>query len=378
MASSARQGTRIIATGCTSGLGYSAIRHLLQTTPVTLPPPYHVVLLARNISANEPQNISPAVKVRDELRAIAAAIDTESTIDLIPCDLSSLTSTSEAATTILSKLQGDQSAWKQIAPGRIDVLFLNAAVAKSERKLIQTSPSELDATDDEVVRDQDGRYEETALVNHVSQQYLVSRLVPTILSTPSSTPPRIVFTGSALHRRLQKVEDLDQFFNPRQEAKEWTLIKSYGASKFLQTLGVDYLARLLRKQFQGETDAKIEVVVVQPGFIPNTGLTRESAWSTRLSMSYVLPLLPVSFITTVEKGAENLSLALSRPLTSFAWSKENCEKKETTTWDGETVKDGLRTALIVKDALKEVPDSRAQDEELGKKWWPSVAQHQHM
>lgn len=172
------QGTRIVATGCTSGLGVSAIRHILQTSPSTLPPPYHIILLGRTTSPS-----SPAVRTRDELSAIAAAIDvsgsgsTESSVDLVSCDLSSLTSVDEAAKDILRKIKSPPQppaaggrAWKEISPDRIDVLLLNAAVAKTTRTLVRApAPTTNDADGVDSLKDEQDQYEEMALVNHVGQ-----------------------------------------------------------------------------------------------------------------------------------------------------------------------------------------------------------------
>lgn len=104
-------------------------------------------------------------------------------------------------------------------------------------------------------------------------------LIPHMISTNSPTSggshvtpvPRVVFTGSALHRKLKSQEDLSFYFDPRRSVdaetgpQRWDLAKSYGASKFLQMVGVQRLIQRLQEQLRGVTDAKIEIVVVQPG-----------------------------------------------------------------------------------------------------------------
>lgn len=115
----------------------------------------------------------------------------------------------EAASDILKHLSDAQftGPWRDIAPGRIDVLFLNAAVAKTERSLISTAPNgvaESAASGADIFRDPQGRYEETALVNHVgkySLSVLVSsspRLTVVSLLPPYSQPLNISLPTSCL------------------------------------------------------------------------------------------------------------------------------------------------------------------------------------
>lgn len=188
-----RQGSRIIATGCTSGLGLTAIRHILQTSPASLSPPYHVILLGRG------KNPTMAL---DEL----SAIDTSSLVDFIPCvsaregmtkehgpygsphtrtqDLTSLTSVKNATEEIRSGMQCEK--WRRIAPGRIDVLLLNAGIAKLQRTLVRAPSGEGPTnTPIEALRDQEERYEETALVNHVCEWWCVRLVRVVVMYSPT-------------------------------------------------------------------------------------------------------------------------------------------------------------------------------------------------
>lgn len=120
------------------------------------------------------------------------------------------------------------------------------------------------------------------------------------------------------------------------------------------------------------------------GFIPNTGLNRESSLLGRAFMAYVMPWLPFSFISTVQEGATNIAEACSRRLDSFpvATSNEGSklsvsqapESGDTATWlqDHPPVKAGVRKALIVKGGVREAPDQRTEDATLAAKWWPSA------
>lgn len=94
-------------------------------------------------------------------------------------------------------------------------------------------------------------------------------------------------------------------------------------------------------------------------------------------MSYIFPYLPLPFVETLKQGADNIADAVSRPLDSFEWSKSDTfGDPSSTTWDGHTVKDGVRTLMLAKRGAKAIPDERTQDEQLGQKWWPSVVQKQ--
>ncbi|CAO1620336.1 unnamed protein product [Parajaminaea phylloscopi] len=394
--SMARGGSRIVATGCTSGLGAHALKELVRTAPPTLPPPYHLVLLARDATAEH------SLRVRDELQAMMAGLGHEapSAVELQTADLANLSSCRLASRAIADSLKrppASPSSWSDIAQGRVDVLLLNAAAAKTRRELIQ--PSESEPGLNEALRDEEGRYEHTAHVNHVAQQLIAAALVPHMISATENVAdrvPRIVFTGSALHRRLRSTDDLDSFFDPRSrdgdgrpEGLRWDLTRSYGASKFLQLLGVQQMIRLLQKRMRGSAGAKIEVVVVQPGFVPNTGLNREAPWLRRLFMQNVFPWLPFPFITTVHEGATNIVDACVQPLSSFLISadgnapqqhggsteteRQDARHGDVTWLDADcNAIDGVRKALIARKGLREAPDGRTEDATLVERWWPSV------
>lgn len=55
---------------------------------------------------------------------------------------------------------------------RIDVVLMNAAVAKATRAMIECSDP---LQEGDIFRDEKGRYEETALVNHVCEFFSPTR-----------------------------------------------------------------------------------------------------------------------------------------------------------------------------------------------------------
>ncbi|PWN29685.1 hypothetical protein BDZ90DRAFT_277944 [Jaminaea rosea] len=373
-------GSRIVATGCTSGLGLHALWQLIKTAPATLPPPYHIYLLARDPKA------AHSLRARDELQALSRALggEIESDIELREANLSSLSSVRSAAKTISSDIATAQTAAaKHISPGRIDVFLLNAGIAATSKRLVQDRDADL--AGEEGLRDDSGRYEETACVNHVSQQLLLAMLLPQLLNREPSRgrPVRVVFTGSALHRKLRTIDDLQTFFDPRREASSsWDMMRSYGASKFLQLLGAQHLVKVIQEGESrgGSSGSIVEVIVVQPGFSPNTGLSRESSLLGRTFMQYVLPRLPFSFITSPEEGGANIAEACYRPLEAFPLVRSADADQDTPSspWleEGAPPHHGVRKVLVAKGGEREAPDTRSEDAELARKWWPSVVERE--
>jgi hypothetical protein len=102
---------------------------------------------------------------------------------------------------------------------------------------------------------------------------------------PSS---RIVFVGSALHKGIKTLQQMEQVLLGR---TPYNAKLSYSATKLLQLL---YAQRF-------RTTLPCQVVVISPGFIPSTALGRELSWIEQTGMWYVLPWLP--FARTAEQGA---------------------------------------------------------------------------
>ncbi len=350
--------TRIIATGGHSGLGFEALKTLLASP--ALRTPCSLTLLVRDPSA------SRVVQARDRLVAqYRTASRTSSTLDLHiePLDLASLSSVRQAASALQHHLADS-------AQGT-DILLLNAAVAKSSRETVVDTDKVSGAVhypSDRMV-DANGRVEETACVNHVAHLVLVSMLAPTIAkNAQNGRHTRIVFTGSALHRSLKDIADLDSFFaaSTEGETKAWTLRETYAASKFLQMLGVRALRRRLEEDFEKQDvpRGRVEVVVVQPGFVPQTQLCRESGLMARLAMSYILPWAP--FTTRLEDAGTYIANACTIDLPPSQTEQQ----------------DGFHsTEAVVQSALLEVHaksqrfgtlDARTADVQLQDKWWPAA------
>ncbi|KAE8215902.1 hypothetical protein CF327_g872 [Tilletia walkeri] len=409
---------RIVVVGGHSGLGLATLQHLFRSTGFrsasestpgragteTEAPPVHLILLVRNPNADH------ALTALTNLAAVAVNYDQSrngaenaSRVELRSMDLADIKSIRTAAARLLQ----DQI--------RIDTLWLNAAVAKSNRELVH------DNSDTAVTED---TYEHTALVNHAGPLLLLDLLMPLLLdrnSPTDRTKSRIVFTGSALHRNLSRERDPDEVLcadfqssalpnrheNEPTEGNEvgssstvWSLRTSYAHSKFLQALGVRKFIRLLEQALEARASQSgsssiearpwnpMEVVLVQPGFIPTTGLNREATLPARILTSYLLPNMPgtSSFVSTLQEGAEVLAAALSWPLQQARSDgghvqhgfevesvKEDLAPAEG--WVGQSTQAADQTlitkALVVKGKVLQRPDDRTDNIELQDRWWPS-------
>ncbi|KAJ3493655.1 hypothetical protein NLG97_g4600 [Lecanicillium saksenae] len=233
----------IVATGVSSGLGLEALKQLLQA-----PQPYRVVLGARNTSGME-----------QSLREME--FESANKVEVLPLDLADLKGTKTFAEAALAKL-GDT---------KIDYLFLNAAI---------TNPA--------VANPRGYRWCESAVVNHVSQFYLVHLLREKLVASKS----RIVFISSGAATSVSDPSIVEDGLKSGAGTESRTL---YPMTKFVQLLG----AHWWRRELTGICD----VVAVSPGLVPGTGLTRGS--------NFQIPSgLPDA--KTIPQGAQSMLAALTR------------------------------------------------------------------
>lgn len=106
----------------------------------------------------------------------------ETFIEVREMDLASLRSVRTGAKSLLSDLSRRTSsssapaltgasarAFQSIAPGRIDVLLLNAGIAKAKREFVVDEDAAEGGQTEDKLSDAEGRYEESACVNHVCE-----------------------------------------------------------------------------------------------------------------------------------------------------------------------------------------------------------------
>lgn len=136
---------------------------------------------------------------------------------------------------------------------RVDVLALNAALSLPER---------------EVVAVPGGAVERVLLVNHLAPFLLTHELHPLLAAAEA---PRVVVTSSAVHRRGELRLDDPTL------AEEYDALGAYARSKLANVLfGTELAAR------EGEAAT---VLTYHPGFVPSSGLYRETGRAFGLAVS---------------------------------------------------------------------------------------------
>ena len=254
---------RLVATGGHSGLGFHALHTFLRSPPAHLPPPYHIILYARDVSA-----ASASQQAVDELSALQLALPNgqQGCVEVRPWDLKSLKSAEEQGRKLAEELEaesngkGASASNSSSGDGQVDVFFLNAGIVAPPRSVIK---------DDRGDAYQGKSYDEDVLVNHVAPLVFMDKVKEAILDGPRKT--RIVFTGSGQHRKLKDpaAETLRAYFDqtiPKDEQRDDGPIQSYSASKFVQLLGALELTDKLRKAMLTK---EVEIVYAQPGEMLN-------------------------------------------------------------------------------------------------------------
>mmetsp|Transcript_6605 Transcript_6605/g.23344 ORF Transcript_6605/g.23344 Transcript_6605/m.23344 type:complete len:178 (-) Transcript_6605:299-832(-) len=118
----------------------------------------------------------------------------------------------------------------------------------------------------------------------------------------SSAPSRVVVVSSSLHQgrgkgTLQpdlKTSSLDELRKSWSDNPNGMVL--YKSSKLANILFAFELNRRLK-------DRRVTCNALSPGFIPNTGLSRNQGLFGIFFMKYVMAILPFKFIATLEQGA---------------------------------------------------------------------------
>ncbi|KAG9289539.1 hypothetical protein G9A89_002312 [Geosiphon pyriformis] len=279
----------LILTGGNSGLGYEALKQLLlhQT-------PYHIILPVRN--PKNAENQFSKLKVPKQHKLETTHLD----------------------------LAQFESVWKFVTwfleqGVRLHVLILNAGALFSD--LGKTT---------------DG-FERTFQVNHLSNFLLAQLLLPHLLS--SGPGSRIVFVNSALH-----IKGIGQGEGPNLEvenldgSKKYDGLLFYRNSKLAQMLCAYQLDKSLEKEITKTQSLeesghvisekrKVTVITLNPGFVPETGLNRESNFFLRIVLRFIFPLLPFTK-SPAQGGAVIVHAATSPALENISpavWINENCQ-----------------------------------------------------
>ncbi|KPM40289.1 hypothetical protein AK830_g6278 [Neonectria ditissima] len=216
----------IVATGVSSGLGFEAIKQLLEQSQA-----YKIILGARNTAST--QDAFDAVQFDKA----------SSGVTVLPLDLSDLKGVKSFAEQTLAKL----------GQSKIDYLLLNAGISNSAA---EPGPN-------------GSKWCEAYIVNHLSQHYLVHLLREKLVESKS----RIVFVSSGAIRNVPDTSVLDKELLGGSGVSG---MSTYPQTKFTQLLG----AHWWRRQLAGTN----EIVAVSPGLIPNTGIGRGSGMKLTVDM----------------------------------------------------------------------------------------------
>ncbi|KAI9147616.1 Protochlorophyllide reductase A, chloroplastic [Paramyrothecium foliicola] len=272
----------VVATGVSSGLGFEAIRQLLGQSQ-----PYRLIIGARNTPG--------AQAAFNDLQYDRDA----HALDVLHLDNADLSTVKTFAQQTLEKLGQD----------KLDILFLNAAIAKS------------------ALENPGYKWCEGAIVNHFSHHYLTHLLREKLVTSKA----RIVQVSSGAIRSVPDPSVLDSHLRAGAGGE---ILHVYAETKFLQFLG----AHWWRRQLKGQCD----VVAVSPGMIPNTGLGREG-----ISIPDNLP-----DAKSVPEGAKSMLAAFDR--SDFP---EDPDRIFLTSWGEWWESDVYKQSL---------------DKELQDKWCPSL------
>ncbi|KAL7751531.1 hypothetical protein RI367_002994 [Sorochytrium milnesiophthora] len=168
---------------------------------------------------------------------------------------------------------------------KCDVLINNAGAMFSNRETVGHKGHTID---------------KTLWLNHLGTMYLTIKLLPFM-----SDAARIVVVSSGLHPR--GVADPQLLTNP-DLMPEYDGMKMYSTSKLFN---IWFTRQLQSVYLPSSPYSKVTAVIMNPGFVPQTGLKRTSRPLVKLLMNYIIPWMP--FTTTAQDSAERLWYCATQP-----------------------------------------------------------------
>lgn len=186
--------TRLVITGCTSGIGLSMAENLAATE-------HHLIMAVRDSKRGH------------ELRHALSVKNPTAKIDVVECNLASRRSIDNCADLILSRFKS------------IDVLVNNAGAMHNKPRLAESG------------------YELTFATNHLGPFQLTNRLMPALTATADSTtgkpaqPARVVVVSSTTHHQAHM--DFDNLTN----TNNYSMMRAYSRSKLANVMFANALAR---------------------------------------------------------------------------------------------------------------------------------------
>ncbi|GAA5988879.1 hypothetical protein JCM11641_002108 [Rhodosporidiobolus odoratus] len=292
----------LVATGCSSGLGLSALSLFIDRViqqPSASAARWQIIAGHRTTLSGD----------ADRLTARAAAY-TE-VIDLIwlPLDLRD----TDNVETFARRITDHHSV------NRVEILFLNAAVWTNNLRVVDRRKN---------------TWAEEAVVNHFSQDHLIKLLLPLLEKAAASASehaaiaPRIVYTTSSLHASIASTAEIPALLGPfplsaspsPSTVPQSTAKQRYVASKLAALMSAQSWKMKFADQ---EGSAVIDVLAVSPGFVPSTGLSRESSTLGRWVMQNLVSWAPLA--VTEEEGARRLLRALPHPASFSAAQPDSAD-----------------------------------------------------
>jgi len=152
-------------------------------------------------------------------------------------------------------------------------------------------------TGNELKKSKDG-YESTFATNHLGHFLLINLLLDDL---KKSAPSRIAIVASQLHRPGVGGGKLNPYFQYKSvdavnfEGVTYNGEQAYKNSKLANVLTVHHLAKMLE-------GTNVTVNALCPGFIPTTGLSRNTSYIMGLVLKYILVWLP--FTRTEDHGSD--------------------------------------------------------------------------
>ncbi|GAA5822598.1 hypothetical protein JCM5353_005498 [Sporobolomyces roseus] len=336
----------LVATGCTSGLGSIALSQFLS----------------RLISNSQSQSQSWLILAGYRSTHPPRLETFNKTVELkwLQLDLANFESVNQFAHMVKQELHSR-------GLNKVDTLLLNAAVWKAQFEPVQLGEKQ---------------YSKEALVKHFAQYYLTQELLPLLSATPSSEErSRIIFTTSSLQNSVQSLDDLlpllTSSLTPQTSSKA-----RYAASKLLQTISYHSLhQQLTSNNPSSSSSAKdhgvVDIVSVSPGFVPTTGLARETSWWQRLFMRYIISWAP--FCTSEEEGAKRIVDCITLPIAELESNPSlSSDSSDSTTSrflfqpSQDSSNNASLNQLLAQLKGGEEEGAKKEWEELKKVWMPSL------
>jgi NAD(P)-dependent dehydrogenase (short-subunit alcohol dehydrogenase family) len=263
----------IVMTGATRGLGRTAATKLLRDAPDT-----HLVVLAR----------SGGDAVAHELRAASG----NPHVSAVAADLASLDSIRAAAAEIRADLD------QHVLPP------LTGLVANAGLQLLRATDATVDGSE--------ATFAVNVLANYVLIDELRGHLTP---------PARIVITTSDTHfgdfsHNIGMVP-APVWREPAALAMPGSASKADGAAAgrtaySTSKLAVVYLVHALARRLP----AGVEIFSFNPGFVPGTGLARDSGAISRFAFRHVMPAMTLTrYARTITRSGTDLAAAAIESIT---------------------------------------------------------------